>query len=156
MPTVWIEKKEEQEDIIKNCDSCAMSMVDKDGKPYVVMMNFGYKDGVIYFHGDPNGKKMDILHNNPNVCITMSTDHSLYHRDDHVACSYGMNYKSIVAEGVVEFIEDYDQKVDALNIVMKQYVEKDFEYNEPAVKQVCIFKVKLTNLKAKNFGRFVR
>jgi nitroimidazol reductase NimA-like FMN-containing flavoprotein (pyridoxamine 5'-phosphate oxidase superfamily) len=99
---------------------------------------------------------MDILRKNPHICITMSTGHSVYKQNEEVACSYGMNYKSIVAEGRIEFVDDYDQKVDALNIIMKQYVDRDFTYNEPAVKQVCIFKIKLTNLKAKNFGRFVR
>lgn len=156
MPTVWIENKQEQEQIIKECDSCALSMVDTNGKPYVVMMNFGYKDGVIYFHGDPKGRKMDILRQNPDVCITMSTGHSLYHQNENVACSYGMNYKSIIADGKIEFIEDFNEKVEALNLVMKQYVDREFTYNDPAVKQVCIFKVKLTNMKAKNFGRFVR
>ena len=156
MPTVWIEDKKEQEEIIKNCDSCALSMVDLNGKPYVVMMNFGYKDGFIYFHGDPKGKKMEIMRNNPNVCITMSTDHSLYHQSENVACSYGMNYKSIIAEGQIEFIENFDEKVDALDIIMGQYVDREFSYNDPAVKQVCVFKMKLNDLKAKNFGRFVR
>jgi nitroimidazol reductase NimA-like FMN-containing flavoprotein (pyridoxamine 5'-phosphate oxidase superfamily) len=156
MPTVWIEEKTEQEKIIKDCDSCALSMVDPDGKPYVVMMNYGYKNGYMYFHGDPKGRKMDVLRANPQVCITLSTGHSLYHQNENVACSYGMNYKSIIADGKVEFIEDFDQKVEALNIIMGQYVEREFTYNDPSVIQVCIFKVKLTNLKAKNFGRFVR
>lgn len=156
MPTKWIEEKEQQEEIIKTCDSCALAMVDQDGKPYVVIMNYGYKDGYMYFHGDPKGKKMDILRQNPNVSITMSTGHSLYHQNENVACSYGMNYKSVLAEGVIEFVEDLDSKTDALNIIMSQYTAREFSYNDPAVKQVCIFKVKLTNLKAKNFGRFVR
>lgn len=156
MPTVWIHDKNEQEQIIKHCDSCAMAMVDEKGKPYVVMMNFGYSDGTLFLHGDPEGRKMDILRKNPNVCITMSTGHSLYHQNEEVACSYGMNYKSIMAEGAIEFVEEYTEKVDALKLIMGQYVDKDFVFNEPAVKQVCIFKVKLTNLTAKNFGRFVR
>ncbi|WP_462279901.1 pyridoxamine 5'-phosphate oxidase family protein [Salinivirga cyanobacteriivorans] len=156
MPTVWITDKQEQEDIIRKCDSCAMSMVDTNGDPYVVMMNYGYEDGVIYFHGDPKGRKMDILKENPKICLTMSTEHSIYYQNEKVACSYGMNYKSIVADGEVEFVEDYDEKVKALNLIMAQYVEGEFDYNSPAVKQVAVFKVKLNNLKAKNFGRFVR
>lgn len=156
MPTVWIEDKNEQEEIIRNCDSCALSMVDSNGKPYVVMMNFGYKDGIIYFHGDPKGRKMNIIRSNPNVCITMSTGHGLYHQSENVACSYGMNYKSIIADGQIEFIENFDEKVEALNIMMGQYVDREFTYNDPSVKQVCVFKMKLTNLKAKNFGRFIR
>ncbi len=157
MPTVWITDKKEQEEIISKCDSCAMAMVDPNGnKPYVVMMNYGYEDGTIYLHGDPKGRKMDILRANPEVCLTMSTDHSIYYQNEKVACSYGMNYKSIVADGKVEFVEDYDEKVKALNLIMGQYVDGEFAYNSPAVKQVAVFKVNLTNQKGKNFGRFVR
>ena len=83
MPTVWITDKQEQEDIIRKCDSCAMSMVDTNGDPYVVMMNYGYEDGVIYFHGDPNGRKMDILKENPKICLTMSTEHSIYYQNEN-------------------------------------------------------------------------
>jgi len=132
-----------------------MAMVDADNMPYVVPMNFGYKEGVIYFHGDPNGKKMDILRKNANVAISFSTDHQLSKQNEDVACSYSMNYRSVFAKGEVYFIEDYDKKVEALNIIMANYTEGEFSYNSPAVTNVAVFAVKVDEFTAKEFGRFV-
>jgi hypothetical protein len=142
------------DDIISKCEVCNLAMVDAHNRPYVVPMNFGYKDGVIYFHSAPTGKKIDLLKKHPDVAISFSTNHKLYMQNENVACSYGMSYQGVFAFGKVEFIEDYDQKVDALNIIMKQYSERDFTYNRPAVVNVCVFIVKVDQFTGKEFGRF--
>ena len=56
--------KPELVSIIQKCEICNMSMVDEQGLPYVLPMNFGYLDDYIYFHSAPSGKKVDILKNN--------------------------------------------------------------------------------------------
>ncbi len=128
-------------EVTDKCDVCYLGMIDQDNKPYVLPFNFGFEDGIVYLHSAPVGKKIDVLRNNPEVCVTFSTDHQLFNRHEQVACSYGMRYKSVLITGRVEFIEDYDEKVSALNIIMRKYAGKDFSYNEPAVKNVAIYKV---------------
>ncbi len=152
--TNWITKQERIDEIVTRADSCACAMIDTEGNPYVVLMNFGYKDGVFYFHGDPNGKKMEALKKNPLVSIMLSVDHKLVHQHEAVACSYGMFYRSVSARGTVEFIEEYEQKIDALNIIMKQYSDLKFAYNSPAVKNVAVWKVVAKELKCKEFGMY--
>ncbi|PID57865.1 hypothetical protein CSB45_06515 [candidate division KSB3 bacterium] len=39
------------------------------GRPYVVPLNFGYNDRTIYLHSAQKGKKLDILRQNPRVCV---------------------------------------------------------------------------------------
>ena len=128
-------------DIIDKCDACFLAMVDPDGLPYVVPMNFGYEEGIIYLHSAKTGRKIDILKNNPETCMAFSTDHKLFSRHETVACSYGMDYRSVLAFGKVVFIEDYDEKVRALNIIMRKYTGKEFSYNAPAVNNVEVYKV---------------
>ena len=142
------------ESIIAKCEVCNMSMVDEDNLPYVVPMNFGYREGVIYFHAAKLGRKIGILQNKPEVAISFSTNHKLYNQNENVACSYGMSYQSVFAFGKVEFVEDYDEKVDALNIIMAQYTDREFTYNRPAVVNVAVFKVKADRFTGKEFGRF--
>lgn len=127
--------------VIDKCEVCNVAMVDLQNKPYVLPFNFGYENQIIYLHSAPFGQKIDILRQNPSVCISFSTDHQLFHRNEPVACSYGMRYRSVLAFGKVEFVEDYDEKVDILNIIMRKYAGKDFTYNAPAVNNVAIFKV---------------
>ncbi len=138
--------------IIDKCEVCYVGMIDQEGKPYVLPFNFGYDEGVIYLHSAQEGKKIDILKNNPNVCITFSTDHKLFHRHEPVACSYGMKYRSVLAYGRIEFIDDYDKKVRGMNIIMKKYVGREFEYNAPAINNVCIYILDAEKMEGKESG----
>lgn len=136
-----ITNTEEMINIIKKCEVCYMALVDANGLPYVVPMNFGYSDGYIYLHGAQSGRKMDILKQNTNVAINFSRDFQLYHQNERVACSYSMKYRSVNVEGRVEFIEGKEEKVNALNIIMAQYSEGEFKYNDPAINEVAIYRV---------------
>ena len=77
MKTLVHTDKELIEATIKKCDICYVGLADTDGTPYVLPMNFGYRDGVIYLHSAQEGRSISILERNPRVCITFSTDHDL-------------------------------------------------------------------------------
>jgi nitroimidazol reductase NimA-like FMN-containing flavoprotein (pyridoxamine 5'-phosphate oxidase superfamily) len=142
----------EIEEIIKKCDVCNLAMVDSFNLPYVVPMNFGYEEGVIYFHGSSAGKKVEVLTLNNTVCVSFSTDHELRWQNDNVACSYSMKYRSVVAHGKVFFIDTPEDKINALNIIMKNYTERTFKYNDPAVRDVNVFKVIVYKLEGRVYG----
>ena len=147
-----IQLKEEIERIIMQCEVCNLAMVDLDNKPYVIPMNFGYEQDVVYLHSAQTGKKMDILAKNRQVSLSFSTDHELRWQSEKVACSYSMKYRSVLASGRVEFIEDLDEKVTALNIIMKNYTDKEFTYNDPALRDVAVFRVVLETLEGRAYG----
>lgn len=142
----------DMEAIIQKCQYCSIAMIDVEGNPYVLPMNFGYSDKVVYLHAGPEGKKLDALRNNPRVCIAFSTDHLLQWQNSDVACSYSMKYKSVLVYGAVEFVEDMEEKEAALNIIMRQYTGQDYKYNAPAVKNVCVFKVVATKTEGRVYG----
>jgi len=152
MKTVILEEQEIVENIISQADICYVGMVDEQNTPYVIPMNFGYKDGVIYLHSGPTGHSIDILNLNNNVCVTFSIDHELVFQHPKVACSYRMKAKSVICRGKVCFIENLDDKRDALNIIMSHYSDKTFEYSEPAVKNVKIWEIPIDNISAKEYG----
>ncbi len=140
------------EKIIRKCDICFVGVVTPDNLPYVIPMNFGFHNNTIYLHSAPNGKIIDCLENNPNVCVTFSTDHKLAFQHPEVACSYRMKSKSVMAFGKVSFISDLDQKREALNIIMSQYSDKNFIYNDPAVQNVKIWIIPVDKITCKEFG----
>ena len=147
-----IDNKEELYSIIKKCQVCHVSMVDPDGNPYVIPMNFGFDQDVVYLHSSRKGKKIDILKNNPNVCINFTTDHLLRYQDENVACSWSMKYRSVLIYGKVEFVEETEQKILHLNEVMKNYSPKEFKYNPPSIREVCCWKVVVEKYEGKVFG----
>jgi nitroimidazol reductase NimA-like FMN-containing flavoprotein (pyridoxamine 5'-phosphate oxidase superfamily) len=147
-----ISSKEVIESIILKCQSCNIAMVDPEGKPYVIPMNFGYKDDVVYFHGSPKGKKVDVLKNQTDICIAWSTDHELRYVNEDVACSWSMRYRSVIIYGKAEFVEDADEKIKCLNIIMSHYSDRSFEYSAPAVKDVMVFRVKVEKIEGRVYG----
>jgi nitroimidazol reductase NimA-like FMN-containing flavoprotein (pyridoxamine 5'-phosphate oxidase superfamily) len=137
-----ITEKEKLEIILKKATIAHLSMQDTDGYSYTVPMNFGFQDNCFFFHSGPGGKKLALLEKNPKVSISVSFDEELFVRHDHVACSYSMLYKSVVAKGKAVFVEDAHEKTLCLNSIMRQYSERDdFSYNAPALNNVIVFKV---------------
>ncbi len=148
-----IEDKSTMEEVISACDVCFVGMVDMQGMPYTLPFNFGYRDGIFYIHSGPVGKKIEVLRNNPNVCIVMSTCHEMYNQSENVACSYGMKYKSVMIRGKVDFLNDLEEKAKALNVIMGQYTSRnDFSYNTPALKNVQVMRIVPEKIDCKYFG----
>ncbi|HZX62029.1 MAG TPA: pyridoxamine 5'-phosphate oxidase family protein, partial [Bacteroidales bacterium] len=73
-------------------------------------------------------------------------------QSEKVGCSYTMKYRSVLAYGKVEFIEDPEQKIQIMNIVMKNYVSGDFTYNQPSMNEIICWIVKIDNLEGKING----
>jgi len=135
------DNQQEIEEIIHASEVCYVSMVDEQHLPYVLPFNFGYRNKRLYLHGTKTGKKTDILKKNNHVCITFSTDHSLVFQNDSVACSFTMKFRSVVAYGKVTFVEDFDKKTEILNIIMRKYTGKDYQFSKPSVINVEIMEV---------------
>ena len=120
MRTYPVEEKDKIEQVIRLCSLCYVGMADREGNPYVLPMNFGYEEGVIWLHSAQEGHSITILDENPKVCITFCTDPKLVWQDENVACSYRMLATSIICRGRVKFEEDDAVKVSALNKIMSQ------------------------------------
>lgn len=152
MKTILHLDKEFIESVIRHSDVCYVGMADTDGTPYVLPMNFGYREGRVYLHSAREGRSISILERNPKVCITFSTDHALVFQHPEVACSYRMRSKSVMAWGRVVFEDDLDKKREALDQIMRQYSDKPFHYSDPAVRNVKIWIVELDEITCKEFG----
>jgi hypothetical protein len=151
MRTLFIENKTEIDSIIQQCRTCYLGL-SLDNMPYVVPMNFGYDGQFIYLHAAQEGRKWEIMKQNPRVCITFCLGDELAWQDEHVACSWRVKSKTVIAEGVVEFIDDFEQKEALMHVFMKQYSNQTFKFNAPAIKNVGVVKVHIENIKAKEFG----
>ncbi len=139
-------------DIIQNCNVCYVSMVDKENKPYVIPMNFGFADNTILLHGAKQGKKIDILKNNLNVCIVFSTDHQLRWQNEDIACSWSMKYRSVLAYGKVEFIDDISEKEALFHQFMKNYSPINFKFSKPSLEEVQLIKVPIDKFEGRAYG----
>lgn len=132
--------------VIRKSTVCRLAMSD-DGQPYVLPMSFGYKDGAVYFHCAPEGRKIDIVQKNPRVCIEFDVDCRLKTGDS--ACQWGFYFQSAIAFGVAAFIEDAAEKRAALDIIMRHYSSEAFTYPDSAIDKIVVIRVAVTELTGK-------
>lgn len=118
--------------------------------PYMVPLNFGYRDMCLYFHGATKGKKIDILKTNPNVCFEFDIHTELVQKEK--PCSWGMNFQSVIGFGTSVFIEDQVEKETALHIIMGQYSEKPFSFDKSTIRETYVFKVIINTMTGKQSG----
>ena len=137
------------EAILKEAAVCRLGLCD-EGRPYVVPVCFGYEDNVLYFHSAGEGRKIDILRKNNNVCFEVDIDHEIVKARQ--VCDWGMSYKSVIGFGKGVFIDDVESKRRALDIIMAHYSDKEFEYSEKAVSKTIIVKVEIESMTGKKSG----
>ncbi len=151
MRTILISEKQEIEAILLASRTCFVSLVDGH-LPYVVPMNFAYDGEYIILHSGKEGRKWEALQKNPQVCITWMQGDTLVCQDENVGCSYRVKSKTLMLEGKLEFVDQYDEKLKCLTSFMKQYSDKTFKFGKPAVENVGIMRVKSETIVGKEFG----
>ncbi len=137
--------------ILKEATICRIALCNNN-KPYIVPMNFGFKDNYLYLHSALNGRKIDIITKNNNVCFEVDIETELITSDK--ACNWGMKYYSAIGFGKAHFIEDEEEKINALNIIMQKYNHEagSFQYSKSALKKTTLIKVKIESLTGKKSG----
>ncbi|MDX9882275.1 MAG: pyridoxamine 5'-phosphate oxidase family protein [Prolixibacteraceae bacterium] len=151
MRTNFIENQLEIENILKACKTCYVAMSDEN-IPYVLPMNFALDGNTVILHSAQHGRMWETLKKNPKVCINWTLGEELAWQDEQVACSYRVKSKTVLVEGTVEFIDDYEEKERMLKKMMAQYSTREFRFNAPAVKNVGMMKVHIDKISAKEFG----
>jgi len=140
------------EEILLQCRTCHVAMVD-NGAPYVVPLSYGYRiidDGVLelYFHSALEGRKLDILKRNNNVCFEISYEGEPIHSE--VPCDSGYFYASVIGFGEAVFIDEaVDDKCGALSIMFRHQTGRDVAFTARQAESVCVFKIVSTDFTGK-------
>ncbi len=138
------------EEILSNSEVCRIAMIDND-RPYIVPMNYGYKNNTIYFHSSPLGKKIEILKANNSVCFEIELFSQVV--KDNTPCDWSTKYKSVIGYGSIEFITDADRKKKGLDIIMSHYGKTDRNiYQDKNLERVLILKLKIEEISGKQLG----
>lgn len=143
-------------EILNQSEVCRVALCD-DGKPYIVPMNFGYQDQTLYLHSATQGRKIDILRKNNNLCFQADIKTGLI--TSKIPCDWGMTYLSVIGSGKAYFLHDPADKKGALDLIMNKYSpgtssspEKTFQYSDEAMGSVTIIKVEIEEITGKKSG----
>lgn len=137
----------ELEIILCSAELCLLAMVD-DGKPYCVPLNFGYRNGALYFHSAPEGRKIDILRSNPAVSFTIISRHEIVMNER--VCSWTAKFTSVIGSGKAEIITDRTGKEKGLEVLMGQYSNEEYDFSEENLDGMVIIKVTIEEMTGKS------
>ncbi len=99
-----------------------------EDKPYSLPINFVEVDGSIYFHGSKKGRKIDTIKANQFASFSAVEPYSIIDSDfssnSELACPATHFFKSVVVDGKIEIVEEYDEKVLMLSSLMRKLQPK--------------------------------
>lgn len=109
----FVDSRAEMEQILSE-ETFGFLGLAEGGMPYVVPLNYAYRDGRILFHCSLTGKKLDQLRANPEVCFSVGRQSGQVQR--HVGgdpCH--VDSESVICYGRARIIEELDERQMALN-----------------------------------------
>ena len=91
-----------------------------DNIPYITPVNFVYDKDKIYFHSAHEGRKIDNIKYNQQVCFEIDEIISII-PGRRMPCGSTTEYKSVIIFGDIRVVIDIDEKTSALNKLIGKY-----------------------------------
>lgn len=134
------------EEILVQGRELRLAMIDAD-RPYVVPLNYGYAAGHLYIHCARQGKKLDCLRRNPQVCFEISQ--VLERVGGERACQWSTNFRSLVGHGTAQIIDERDEIIQGYDVIMNHFGGPAGNYEEKYLKGSMIIRIKIESLTGK-------
>lgn len=138
------------QELLSTAEILRLALVD-DGEPYIVPLNYGFRDNTLYVHSASAGRKLDILKRNNRVCFEVESDSAIVRHDE--PCHWGTKSRSIIGYGRVEMITDCVEKKHGLDVIMEHYGKTGpNEYDVKQVQAVVILRIVIESVTCKQLG----
>ncbi len=91
-----------------------------DGVPYITPVNFARRENSIYFHAALEGRKIDNIRANPQVCFEVDEPLGTVVSGEG-GCGVSYSYRSAIIQGLARMVEDDVEKKEALDILLQKF-----------------------------------
>ena len=140
------------EEMLRRAPVCRIGLNSAAGYPYVVPVHFVYAEGSIYLHSAHNGRKIEMMRQNPRVCVEI--DELLGLKRAERACDFGSRFRSLIAFGRARTVEDKAAKSRALGLLMEKYAGKKhsrrgFDFSPQELEGVSIIEIRIEEMTGK-------
>jgi uncharacterized protein len=146
-----ISSRKEIHEILNKAQVCRLALSDNE-QPYLIALNYGVEFSEplkIFFHCAQEGRKIDIIRRNNKVCFQVETDLEMV--SGAMACNWGMKFRSVVAFGTIEIVENEAEKYHGLDIIMGHYSDAAaFEYDKKVFEKTLVLKLIVNQITAKS------
>jgi len=142
-----IHDKNEIIKFLSEINICRIGFFDKD-YPYVVPVHFAFNDDCIYFHCANEGKKIELIKQNPKVCFEADKEKAILRNEK--ACGWSSSFISVIAFGTASFLKKSNEKEKALALLMKKFSGRaDWEFSEANLERVNVVKIVISEMTGK-------
>jgi uncharacterized protein len=150
------------EQLMKEVPIGELGIVDAEGYPRIVPVNFAFLDGAVYFHGALAGEKHALLSQRPRATFMVyraySSIPSTVWSTDGSGCPASICYRSAHVRGRGSIVEDVGEKALALQRLMEKdqpeggyrHFVEDAGWYEASLRGVGVFKVEAESISVKN------
>jgi uncharacterized protein len=117
--------------------------------PYIIPVNFGYRDDAIYVHCAKEGKKIDLIRENNKVGFQAEAGVEIVHKSIPDKC--GTHFRSVAGNGRIFIVESREEKRLALTLLMQHYdpdAGDSIEFGS-CLDEVCILKIEIDAITGK-------
>ena len=91
-----------------------LAMIDEDGRPYGVPLNYVYANDAVYVHCALQGKKLSAIETNPQACFTVVGNTQV------LPDKFATNYESVMVFGPASVVGAAEKQV-ALEAIIQRY-----------------------------------
>jgi hypothetical protein len=131
--------------LLERCKTMRLGFCD-EGEPYVVPVSFGIAGDAIFVHSAPEGKKIDIIRREAQVCFEVDESEL---RAGSEPCEWGMRYASVIGWGKAEIVEDLEGKRAGLSAIMQHYgAEPPFRFG-PSIERTVVIRIAIETMTGK-------
>lgn len=134
-------------EVADKCEYAVLSMSAGD-MPYCVPITIVREGGYIYFHCAKEGRKTNIMRQNPHVCITCVGDTEI------IENRFTTKYESAVIFGSAEEITSDEMKIHALKILCERHTPSNMEEFDAAIDRslarTAIWRVRIEEITGKS------
>ena len=138
--------------ILKTGKVAVWAVSGDDDYPYAVPVNYVYNDGNIYIHSAKQGHKIDAIRRNPKCSLC------IIDKDEVVAEEFTSYFRSVIAFGQAEIIEDEEETINELRLLSDKYftgIDPTDEIRK-FLRNVFIVRIRLTEITGKEAIELVR
>ncbi len=107
--------REETEEILRRGSHGVLALLGNEGWPYAVPISYVYSNGKLYFHCAARGHKLEAIAREPRAsfCVVDA--------DEVIPEQFTTAYRSAIAFGRIRLLEDWGEKLRALEALGEKY-----------------------------------
>lgn len=132
--------------VIKSARICRLAF-NNEPYPYIIPVNYGYRDNCLYFHSAKSGTKIDLIKSLGMASFEIEEFHEIIKSD--ISCEWTTKYRSVIGAGKISMIEDNKEKQEALDVLMQHHGKAENTYDEKLLRRVAVGKLEIMEMTAK-------